>query len=63
MKRILFQTKESVKDRGDIMQYTTPPKKLLIINILDVMKRYTDSLDIETEIGVGTTITMTVKVN
>ena len=27
------------------------------------MKRYTDSLDIETEIGVGTTITMTVKVN
>ena len=43
MKRILFQTKESVKDRGDIMQYTTPPKKLLIINILDVMKRYTDS--------------------
>lgn len=31
------------RERGDLMAFTAQPKKLLIVNIIDILNRYTDS--------------------
>ena len=42
--------------------YGKQPKKMLIMNILDILKRYTDEMRIDTVVGQGTTITMKVNI-
>ena len=59
-----------IKDIKQAMQegYSSAPDAIRSLGFgagmgLPNMKRYTDSMDIESEVGVGTTVTMTVKID
>ena len=68
IKIILTDHGPGIKDIEQAMQegFSTAPDKIRSLGFgagmgLPNMKKYTDSMKIDTEVGVGTTITMTVK--
>ncbi len=67
---ILKDQGPGIKDIKQAMQegYSSAPDAIRSLGFgagmgLPNMKRYTDSMDIQSEVGVGTTVTMTVKID
>lgn len=67
---ILKDQGPGIKDIKQAMQegYSSAPDSIRSLGFgagmgLPNMKRYTDSMDIQSEVGVGTTVTMTVKID